>query len=212
MKKAKPEHRSEYWKYCVAAHSFEQARDVASGLLDMPNPETQYYPLYYPLMISLHVFYARPFKHPKELRRIEQTLVPDSFLTVHEMLIKMRDRIFAHHDKDSKITDSKTGVDLFQLTLEVANGEMRPGVQIVFPTGDQLSKVKNLCSYLYQTCTGKAYEALIKCIGVVPKDGIYRVSTNFEGMEPLLIQSEWSTEQSRGHLKETVRRMPDSDS
>jgi len=206
MKKAKPEHRREYWKYHVAAHSFEQALNVASHLLGMSNAEA----MFYPLMISLHVFYARPFKHPKKSRRISHTLIPNNLSSVHDMLIQMRDRIFAHHDKDSKITDTDTGVDLFQLVVVVDGGEMRPGVQTIFPTENQLGKVQNLCDYLYRTCMNKAHEALIRCIGVAPANGIYRVSTDFEDRAPLLIRSELSTEQSRGHLKETKRRMPDS--
>ena len=208
MKKAKPEHRRDYWKHHVAAHSFEQARNVASRLQRMSNAAA----MFYPLMISLHVLYARPFRHPKESRRIESTLVPDDLSSVHNMLLQMRDRIFAHHDKDSRITDSDTSVDLFQLVVVVKGGEMRPGVQTIFPTEFQLGKAQNLCNHLYRTCMHNAEEALIKCIGAAPSDGIYRVSTDFEGSAPLLIRSELSTEQSRGHLKETKRRMPDSGS
>ena len=158
MKKAKPENRREYWKYHVAAHSFEQARDVASHLLGMANAEA----VYYPLMISLHVFYARPFKHPKQSRKISPTLVPSDLLSVHDMLLQMRNRIFAHHDKDSKITDTDTGVDLFQLVVAVTGGEMKPAVQMIFPTENQLSKVHNLCDHLYRICMHKAHEALIR--------------------------------------------------
>jgi hypothetical protein len=206
MKKAKPEHRRDYWKHHVAAHSFEQAVDIARRL----QPLTDRDPLFLPLMVSLHVLYARPFQHEKETRRIDPTLVPKEFATVHDMLIQMRDRIFAHHDKDSRITDADTGVDLFQLVVVVKGGEMRPGVQLVYPTGFQLGKVQQLCEHLYRTCMRKAEDALVKCIGVAPSDGLYRVSTDFQGRAPLLIRSEWSTEQSRGHLKETKRRMPES--
>jgi hypothetical protein len=89
---------------------------------------------------------------------------------------------------------------------------LRPGVHMVFPTTVQMAKVRNLCEYLYRTCMSKAEEALIKCIRVAPSDGIYRVSTDFEGRVPLLIRSELSTRQSRGHLKETTRRPLDADS
>jgi hypothetical protein len=205
MKKAKPEHRRDYWKYHVAAHSFEQAGDVAVRL----QPLTDRDPLFLPLMVALHVLYARPFQHEKETRRIAESLVPKELAPVHKMLIQMRDRIFAHHDKESRITDADTGVDLFQLVVVVQRGEIRPGVQLVYPTDFQLGRVHELCRHLYQTCFRKAKDALIKCIAVAPADGLYRVSTEFEGRAPLLIPSEWSTEQSRGHLKETKRRMPE---
>ena len=202
MKKAKPEHRRSYWKYHVAAHSFEHARNLASQLLDLSNTDPQFYPL----MISLHVLYARPFRHAKETRRLLATCVPTNLLSVHDMVLQMRDKIFARHDKDSKITDTETGVDLFQLVVVVKDGIMKPGVQIVFPTEDQLNKVHDLCDYLYRTCMSKGHEALNKCIAATPGDGIYRVSTEFEGRSPLLIKSELSSDQSIGHLKETKRR------
>jgi hypothetical protein len=165
--------------------------------------------IFYPLMTSLHVFYARPFKHPKESRRISNKEIPSELISVHDMLLNMRDRIFAHHDKDSKITDSVTGVDLFQLVVVVDNGEIRPGVQLVFTTESQLGKVQTLCDHLYRTCMQKTHEALIRCIDSLLSDGIYRVSTDFESHSPLLIPSELSSEQSRGHLKETMRRVKD---
>jgi hypothetical protein len=206
MKKARPEDRLAYWKHHVAAHSFEQARDVALRLQGVPDPD----PLFLPLNVALHVFYARPFKHEQKTRRIDTAMVPPEFASVHDRLLDMRDRIFAHHDKDCRITDQDTGVDLFQLVVVVSGGRMRPGVQLVFPTPRQVGKVTTLCDRLYRACMGKAEEALIRCIGVVPDDGIYRVSTDFEGCAPLLIRSEISTEQSRGHLKETKRRMPEA--
>ena len=128
MKKTKPEHRREYWKYHVAA-----------------------------------------------------SLVPGELLSVHNMLLQMRNRIFAHHDKDARITDTDTGVDLFQLVVVVDGGEMRPGVQMVFPTESQLGKVQELCDHLYRICMHKGHEALIRCIGDALRDGIYRVTTEFEG-------------------------------
>lgn len=207
MKKAKPEHRRDYWKYHVAAHSFEQAGDAAERLQSLSDRDS----LFLPLMLSLHVLYARPFKQDKETRRIDASLVPKEFATVHDMLIKMRDRIFAHHDKDSKITDADTGVDLFQLVVVVQSGQIRPGVQLVYPTTFQLGKVQELCHILYRTCMSKAEEALHKCISVAPSDGLYRVSTDFEARAPLLIRSALSTEQSRGHLIDTKRRAPSSE-
>jgi hypothetical protein len=208
MKKAKPEHRRDYWKYHVAAHSFDQARDVALHLQRISNVN----PIFYPLMISLHVLYGRPFRHPKESRNVESAFVPDELSRVHNTLLQMRDRIFAHHDKESRIKDAKTGVDLFQLIVVVQHGEIRPGVQTIFPTEFQLGKVQNLCEHLYRICMSNANNALIKCVDVPLSDGIYRVSTDFDNRTPLFIRSEFSAEQSRGHLKETIRRMTDSTS
>ena len=202
MKKAKPEDRIDYWRFHVAAHSFDQARAVGGKLNGLTDSD----PLFLPLILALHVLYARPFKHDKASRRVEESLVPQDFTSGHKMLLRMRDRIFAHHDKEAGIKDSDTDIDLFQLVVDVRGGEMRPGVQLVYPTEFQRQRVQQLCDHLYRVCMAKAQEALSKCLARIPSDALYRVSTEFEGRAPLLIRSEWSTEQSRGHLKETIRR------
>ena len=204
MKRAKPEDRRDYWKYHVAAHSLSQAHDVAGVLTRYANTD----PLFYPLMISLHVLYGRPFRHQKEARNIDNDMVPAAFTSVHTMLLQMRDRIFAHHDKDSRITDSDTGVDLFQLVVVAKGGEMRPGIQTIFPTDYQLGRVRSLCEHLKRECMKKAEVSMRRCLPIVPPDGIYRVSTDFDSRAPLLIRSEISTEQSVGHLRETRRSEP----
>lgn len=204
MKKSKPEHRREYWKFHVAAHSFEMAKKVVSHLNKMQNTEA----MFYPLMISLHAFYARPFRHSKRSRNVPISLVPDGLLSVHDMLLQLRDKIFAHHDKESKITDSYTGIDLFQLIVVVANGEMRPAVQTVFPTDFQLGEVHKLTEHLYRICMHNAHKALIRCVGDAPDEGTYRVSADFEGRAPLLIRSELISDEYSLRLKETKRRMP----
>jgi len=205
MKNTKPETRIEYWKYHSAALSFEQARNVAEQLMVMKNIEA----MFYPLMVSLHVFYARPFKHDKKSRQIHEDLIPNNLLSIHSMLINLRDRIFAHNDKESKVKDSETDVDLFQLVLYVANGEMKPGAQLIFHSENHLKKIYSLCDVLYVTCMEKAYEVLMKCIDDIPEEGIYRITTDFESKIPLLIKSETSSEQSPWHLKETIRREQD---
>jgi hypothetical protein len=127
---------------------------------------------------------------------------------VHVKLLQMRDRMFAHHDKDSRLVDSETGVDLFQLVLTVKNGIIHPAVQLAFPSDYQLGQVEELCSALYAKCMSKAESYLTRCIGEAPRDGAYRVSTDFQSRCPLLIESELSSELSRMHLKETKRRPP----
>jgi hypothetical protein len=205
MKNTNPEIRIEYWKYHTAALSFEQARNVVEQLMVMNNRD----PMFYPLMVSMHVFYARPFKHQKKSRNLNQDLIPSDLLRAHEMVMNLRDRIFAHNDKESRVKDSETEVDLFQLVLLVKDGLMKPGAQMIFHSESYLQKIFSLCDNLYVSCMQEAHEALMKCIDDIPEEGIYRVSTDFESRTPLLIKSEISNEQSPWHLKETVRREHD---
>src|SRR5205085_10671183 len=89
MKNTNPEIRIEYWKYHTAALSFEQARNVAEQLRAMQNSD----PMFYPLMVSLHVFYARPFKHQKKSRNMSESLIPKYLFGAHKMVLDLRDKI-----------------------------------------------------------------------------------------------------------------------
>jgi len=153
MKNTKPEIRIEYWKYHTAALSFEQARNVVKQLMAMNNSD----PMFYPLMVSMHVFYARPFKHQKRSRNLTQDLIPNDFLSAHEMVMNLRDRIFAHNDKESRVKDSVTEVDLFQLVLVVKDWLMRLGAQMIFHSENHLQKILSLCDNLYITCMQKGH-------------------------------------------------------
>lgn len=205
IKTTKPETRIEYWKYHSAALSFEQARKVAEQLLLMRNTD----PMFYPLMVSMHVFYASPFKHPKKSRQIDENSIPDEFSSTHDVLIKLRDRMYAHNDKESKVKDSESNVDLFQLVLYVVDRQMKPAAQLIFHSHNHLKKIYKLCDMLYVNCMNKAEEYLLNWIDEVPDEGVYRITTDFESRTPLLIKSELSHEQSHMHLKETQRREQD---
>jgi hypothetical protein len=205
MKNTKPEIRIEYWKYHTAALSFEQARKVVEQLMLMQNADS----MFYPLMVSLHVFYARPFKHQQKSRNLNEDLIPSTLISAHKMVINLRDRIFAHSDKESSVKDSETDVDLFQLVLLVTNGVMKPGAQMIFHSENNLQKIFTLCDTLYVSCMEKAHKALMECVDNVPEEGMYRVTADFESRIPLLIKCEISNEQSPLHLKETMRREQD---
>lgn len=190
MKKAKPEHRRDYWKYHFAMFSFEQCADLIERLMHMRNSD----PLFYPLMTALHVMYARPFCHDKESRNVESNLIPNKLLHVHSLALHLRDKLFAHHDTRSKIVHETSGEDLSQLVVRIRDGNIAPGLQTVFPTENQLSKMLELCRTLYKKCQEKGKVALEKCISDVPPDGIYMISTPFEGKAPLFGKSQMMRE------------------
>jgi len=202
MNNTQPEERIKYWKYHSASLSFEQAGKVAKQLMVTENNS----PMLYPLTVSLHVLYSRPFKHQKQARNISTDLFHDGFNQTHKMLIKLRDRIFAHNDKDSKVKDTETEVDLFQLVVLVTDTAITPSLQTIFHSKSHLNDIAELCDSLNAICMEKANDTLKKCLDACPEIGVYRVSTDFEGEVPLLIKSELSNEQSPLHLKETMKR------
>jgi hypothetical protein len=59
--------------------------------------------LYYPLMVSAHVIYSRPFQVNYGFGKLEDLLVPKCKRSVHERTLEYRNRVFAHrHLKQSK--------------------------------------------------------------------------------------------------------------
>lgn len=187
MGKAKPVHVRNYWKYHSAMLTFEKAGDLIKRLKDFSNQDA----LYYPLMIALHVLYARPFKQRNENRNIEESMIPTDLISVHNLNLQLRDKIFAHHDKKSNITYQDSGHDLSQLVIRVQNGIITPAMQIIYPNERQLSNTLRLCETLYEKCKEKGLEAINHCISEFPsEDGIYIISTDFDGDSPFFTKAE----------------------
>jgi hypothetical protein len=60
-------------------------------------------------------------------------------------------------------------------------------MQYIFPTAVQLDKVVELCSALEKKCVCHLHKVSKAYFGKTPiPDGMYRVSTSFEGNAPLL--------------------------
>lgn len=56
--------------------------------------------LYYHLIVSMHIHYARPFKHSNKVGSLSTKIIPNSYEKLHEKLITIRDRIVVHTDAD----------------------------------------------------------------------------------------------------------------
>jgi len=182
MKETTPDNRRDFWKFQSAVLAFRQAGKLALRLKPMTDADE----LFYPLMIAMHVLYARAFKHDKKNLRIPEEMVPDGHRQIHEILIHFRDKIFAHQDKVSKVVDENQ-TDLCQLVVTVERGSVSCGMQYIFPTAVQLDKVAELCSALEKKCVCHLRKVSKSCLGKTPvPDGMYRVSTSFEGNAPLL--------------------------
>src|SRR5438034_10506886 len=86
-----------------------------------------------PLLVSLHVLYARPVKQRKPLR-LEETIVPAESRALHEMLITLRDKMHAHTDLDGpQITDA---VMMNELTAYTKDGRTKVGISVFNPNAE----------------------------------------------------------------------------
>jgi len=55
-------------------------------------------PLFLPLAVAVHSFYARPFMDNKGVGRLDKSLVPPTATGIHDWLMKFRCRAYCHTD------------------------------------------------------------------------------------------------------------------
>ena len=61
-------------------------------------------PEYYALIVGLVCLYGRPFKDSKPAGKLDEKIVPKDHKILHEELIKIRDKAFAHSDSSLAFT------------------------------------------------------------------------------------------------------------
>ena len=168
MKKLPQKTRLEYWKYQYAALSFHNASEVSKFLITHKNP-----PLKYQLMTSLYVLYGRPFRQKASVR-ISEDIVPPQYSEIHEYLMILRDKLFAHVDKNAP-SDWEIK-HLSKILLGYRNGEFRPGFAQLFRDGYQFDNVKELCDNLNEVCHAKSEVIMLDALdGTIPPNLTYEV-------------------------------------
>jgi len=133
--------RAEFWKWQSASIAFEMVRDVCDYLLQHQLPKS--HPLHDPLVTAIYTLYGRPFKQRAPLR-LSEDIVPESHRGTHFVLIKLRDKMFAHTDIDGPTTID--GQLLNELSGFTRNAQTTFGITIVTPV---LPAVRDLCVELY---------------------------------------------------------------
>jgi hypothetical protein len=146
MKKISKAERLEYWKFLCADFSLEKARGIASHLLKIGYRDR----LFYPLLTSLYIFYGRPFKQRKPVR-LSTEIIPARFRGLHDTLIVLRDKAFAHVDCDGM---PEMGMDdLNRVMVKIEGAIVTCGIASQIPHGLQLQNVIDLCDELLKKCS-----------------------------------------------------------
>ncbi len=184
MKKLLLERRLEFWKYQAAALTFKDAEEVAVYLIDHGQ-----FPLVYQLLTSLYVLYGRPFKQRKSVC-ISQELVPSEYAEEHDVLMGLRDKLFAHMDTNGLVDHGIS--HLTKMLLRVEDGKVEYGMAGLLPIGFQYERIKELCAELYQACHERAEAIFVDAMdnGCPPANLTYEVDLR-EGESYLIRQAEW---------------------
>ena len=86
------------WKMFYARESFRQARSAAEHVY--ANKMDSNSPLFYPLIASVYVLYAKPFTRADAVGRLGDEMIPDKQKELHKRIKEHRDQIYAHRDGD----------------------------------------------------------------------------------------------------------------
>lgn len=169
MKKIPKSDRLEYWKLLSADFSLEKAKAIASHLLKIGCGDK----LFYPLLTSLYIFYARLFKQKRPVR-LAVEMVPARFRRLHEVLISLRDKTFAHLDYDG--IPEKGIDDLNRVIVRIEGAIVTGGIANQIPEGLQLKNVIALCEELQEQCSYHLEKILRKSLKTWPINGEYEVN------------------------------------
>jgi hypothetical protein len=131
------------WLLVYAKQSFDNAR-IACDYISQEGIQ-QADPVYYPLMVGAHVFYARPFGHSRLSGSITSEIVPRRFLPLHARTIKMRNQLIAHLDADASEFVGEPGN---RVILEIMAGHVSIHPRRILMDRAEILKLSELASIL----------------------------------------------------------------
>jgi hypothetical protein len=72
---------------------------VHQGCLELvPSGLSETSPLYFPVVAGLICLYGKPFKYNEGVGKLPIEMVPEEHLSLHDQLIVIRDKLYAHSD------------------------------------------------------------------------------------------------------------------
>ncbi len=102
--------RKRWWLLCYAYTSMEKAIKCCQMIQIMcPNNS---HPLFEPLILAIHAYYARPFKPNNVVGKLSKEMVPDGLVGIHDCLIHFRDGVFCHTDAGNSSAANRPMHDL----------------------------------------------------------------------------------------------------
>ena len=84
------------WRMEFAFHTFQAVLTGIKVLLESKRQSND--PEYYPLTVGLICLYARPFTGNRPVGPLSEEIVPSNYLDLHQSLIALRHKLFAHSD------------------------------------------------------------------------------------------------------------------
>ena len=99
MKNPTSAEKKRWWLLCYANTSLEKTIKTCAQLHEACASNTS--PLFSPLSLAIHAFYARPFKNNRGVGSLSDEIIPADARGIHDWLIHFRDSVLAHTDANA---------------------------------------------------------------------------------------------------------------
>jgi hypothetical protein len=109
------------WKVTFAYAGFLDAQDSIKDLQEKGFSKDS--PQYYPLVVGLVCLYARPFITAEEIGVLSEKMVPARFRELHEEILRLRNKMFAHSDPAALLPGAVAGSEDFASGLVFRRGK-----------------------------------------------------------------------------------------
>jgi hypothetical protein len=148
MHKAPFEERLEICRYASAISSWSEAKIILKQFEKVePGKTPEDKSISHAMRLAFYVLYSRPFKQRPRFQ-IDEEIVPDSEIDVHNGIITLRDKMFAHSDTDFI---SSAGDSLNRVLIDIRDSKPLWGINTVKPIGPGLTAYANLLDALIKT-------------------------------------------------------------
>jgi hypothetical protein len=101
MTDAEFEDAKQFWLMFQAKETFKAVHQGCLELVRSGLSETS--PLYFPTIAGLICLYGKPFKNNKGVGKLPIEMVPKEQLSLHNQIIVIRDKLYAHSDADKTV-------------------------------------------------------------------------------------------------------------
>jgi len=149
MHQAPQAERIELHKWQSAFSSLNEARGILRHIRE--EAVGHEHPLHHALWAAFHVFYAKPFKQ-RPVIRVSRDVVPELSRNIHDAIITLRDKLFAHGDLDGPNLDQGGLVNsLFVSFHPNQNQQVVFATRYGFPAPEVVTEYDELVAALLQT-------------------------------------------------------------
>jgi hypothetical protein len=124
MTESEFEDAKKFWLMFQARETFKAVHQGCLELVRSELPETS--PLYFPLIAGLICLYGKPFKKSHGVEKLPIELVPEKYLAIHNQIIVIRDRLYAHSDADKTVNVG----NLYFGELRYVRDAVEPGYRV----------------------------------------------------------------------------------